>query len=261
MFYTGIAVILFFDSHDSVVPFAVLFLSLFSFDDPDQPTSQQTTRKRRLVHQHQNVDRVTILGNSRRDKSEVVGESHTSRKHLFQLEDSLVRIEGIFVATAFWCFDDGLNNVGVGLVKRLYNNGILQALAVLDPFRHRFPPAAAREDCPSILLSTQTAFRAAFALRRRDRNQRLPLRRPWAAKLTRSDSLRHPGGPVPCDEGHSKRHPSRRKASLCEIRGCRTRQLTLRNLRKAHPRRSLRTRRRASPASPSPECCCCIRPA
>jgi len=49
--------------------------------------------------------------------------------------------------------------------------------SVLCPFRHRFPPSGTREDCLSIRRWTQTASRAAFALLRRDRNQRLPLRR------------------------------------------------------------------------------------
>src|SRR4030095_6768692 len=101
----SVAVIFFFYGYDSVVTFAVLLLSLQALDDSDQPTSQKTTRERRLVHEHQNVDGVAIFRDGRRYKSEVVGKSHSDRQNLFQLEDPLVGIERVFVAPSFRCFD------------------------------------------------------------------------------------------------------------------------------------------------------------
>jgi catalase len=67
VFYICEAMVVTFNRHHPVVPLSILFLvALFAFDDPDQPAFQDASGERRLVHQDENVCRITILRLCRR---------------------------------------------------------------------------------------------------------------------------------------------------------------------------------------------------
>ena len=114
----SVAVIFFLNGHDSVVPYAILSLPCSPFDDPDQPTSQQTTGKRRLIHEHQNVDRVPILGDGRRYKSEVLGKAMPAGRTFFSSKILWSGSKAYLLRLRFGVFEDDLDDIGVFRVAR-----------------------------------------------------------------------------------------------------------------------------------------------
>ena len=63
---------------------------------------QEDTRKRRFIHQNQDIHGVAILRSGERDKTEVVREGHASGKDRLQFEDPKPGIEGELVAGNAW---------------------------------------------------------------------------------------------------------------------------------------------------------------
>ncbi len=116
--YVRMTVVGLFYSDDPIVAFLILFLALQTFNYADDATFQQTARKSRLVHQDEDVGWVAIFSLSRRNETEVVRESHTCRKNLFEPKNLLVGIETEFIAAAFRCLDDHLNKSVLRFVHR-----------------------------------------------------------------------------------------------------------------------------------------------
>lgn len=75
----GIAVVGLLDGYNAVIPFLFFLWALFSLDDSDDATFQQTTGESRLIHQNQHVGGIAIPGKGRRYKAKIVGEGHTRR--------------------------------------------------------------------------------------------------------------------------------------------------------------------------------------
>src|SRR4030088_2875334 len=85
MFYVGINVILQFGGNDAVLALRIfLVLTLLTFDNPHRPALYEATRVRRFIHEHQDVDRISILRFSRGYEAEVMRKSHPSWQYLLQ---------------------------------------------------------------------------------------------------------------------------------------------------------------------------------
>jgi len=65
-----------FDRDDTVVAFRIFLLALFAFNGANYSATQQAAHSSGFVHQNKDADRVPILGPSRWNGAEVVGESH-----------------------------------------------------------------------------------------------------------------------------------------------------------------------------------------
>src|SRR6185437_16537739 len=60
------------DGQQAVIAFGLAVFCLFSLNHADQSGVHQTSGKRRLVHQDQHIERVSVLGLSRWNESEIV---------------------------------------------------------------------------------------------------------------------------------------------------------------------------------------------
>src|SRR6266851_2647337 len=98
------------DCDKPVVTNLLLAVELFAFDDSKETSTDGAAREGRLIHQEQNVDRIAVLSASLRQKTEITGKCHPSRKDLFERENALVRIEGKLVPVTFWGLHDELKN-------------------------------------------------------------------------------------------------------------------------------------------------------
>ena len=94
------------DTYDPVIAFVLFLISLFPLDDPDRPAGEAATRKSRLIHEDQRVERIAIVRLGRRHEAEVVWKLHPRRQHLGQREDSFVRIIGVLVTAPRGSLDD-----------------------------------------------------------------------------------------------------------------------------------------------------------
>ena len=70
------AVIVLLDGDDAVIARFLLFLELFAFNDSNETALEHTARKSGLVHEHQYVYGIAVVGQSRGNEPEVIGEGH-----------------------------------------------------------------------------------------------------------------------------------------------------------------------------------------
>jgi hypothetical protein len=106
------------DGEKAIVADPLSALALFRFEDADQSDGDEAAGNGRLVHQDQNIQRITVTPASARHKTEIVGEDHSGGKHFFEGKDSLFGIEVVLVAAAPGSFDDDLEHAVVGPVRR-----------------------------------------------------------------------------------------------------------------------------------------------
>src|SRR5277367_276015 len=74
------AVIFFLHSHDAIIPLKFLLLTLFALDDSNDPALQHAAGESGLVHQHQNIRRVTVISERGWHKTKIVGKFHPCRE-------------------------------------------------------------------------------------------------------------------------------------------------------------------------------------
>lgn len=120
----SVAVIHLLDGDDAIVAVCLLAPSLLALDDADGAAFEKAAGKGGLVHQHQNVGRITVFRERGRDESKIVGKGHASGQNLREFKYFLFRVERIFVAASFRSFDNDLDNVAVIGVERRESGGV-----------------------------------------------------------------------------------------------------------------------------------------
>src|SRR5262249_49417271 len=129
--YVFPTVSVFLDGESPVMPFLPSFIKLFAFDHDDRTAKQNASWKRSLVHQHEYVDRIAILGKRRRNEPEVVRECHSAGQDFFQFENVLFRIESELVPASLRSLDHDAQQLLVVLVERLEPDGIAKLFFLL----------------------------------------------------------------------------------------------------------------------------------
>src|SRR5688572_8793425 len=91
------------------LPF-LLFLRI-GFQDADQPAFQQAARKCGLVHEDQDVNRISIIALCGRNKTEIVWKHHSFRQNFGKLKHSQIGIIFEFVPASLGRFNDDLHAI------------------------------------------------------------------------------------------------------------------------------------------------------
>src|SRR5947209_9243302 len=84
----------------AIVAFLFSVFRLLSFDNAYQPRLDNASRKSRLIHKDEDIERIAILSFGRWDETEIVRKDHAFRKHLLEREAAPVGIESVLVVTA-----------------------------------------------------------------------------------------------------------------------------------------------------------------
>src|ERR1700761_4464387 len=101
-----VAVVAALDRDYPIVTLGLFLIALFAFDHADEATRELAARESWLIHQDQYVQGITIAPKGRGHKTKVVGEVHAGRQYLTQGKYPLLRVIGIFVATALRGLDN-----------------------------------------------------------------------------------------------------------------------------------------------------------
>ena len=110
------AVIANIDGYQPIVPLNITLVFLLALNHADQSAAHSTARKRRLIHQYQDIKRISISGPSRWHKSKVVWKCHPGWQNHLQRKNAFLGIKGILVPRAFRRFNhnnDQLRVVGL----------------------------------------------------------------------------------------------------------------------------------------------------
>src|SRR5690348_13204504 len=93
------------DSDNPIIAFRLFAFTLFALDHTDRAAGQHTSGKCRLIHKHQYVNRIAVVGPGGGYKAKVIREFHSARQDPLQLKDMLIRIKSKLVAASFRSFD------------------------------------------------------------------------------------------------------------------------------------------------------------
>src|SRR5437762_3815580 len=100
------------DGDDAVVLlFLSVFLRLHGFDDADQPRWHDRANRHRLIHEHQDIQRISIITSRRWNESEVEREAHALWQDLLDHERRPLAIVRELRPGATRRFDDDIDAV------------------------------------------------------------------------------------------------------------------------------------------------------
>lgn len=100
-----VAVIAVLDGNDAVIAFFAVLATLFALNDAHDAAGQTAAGKRRLVHEYEHIQRITVAAAARWHEAEIVGKRHSGGQHFLEIEDAIFHVVGILVAAALGCFD------------------------------------------------------------------------------------------------------------------------------------------------------------
>ena len=109
----GVVVILAFGRDEPVVFNGLPVLVLLAEDGADDTAPDDASRKRGFVHQHQHVQRVSIVRHRGRHEPEIIRKRHARGQHGLEPEEVFSGIERVLVAAALRGLDHDLNEVGL----------------------------------------------------------------------------------------------------------------------------------------------------
>jgi len=96
-----------FSRDQAIVALGLAVFRLLSLDRADQLTLNETAGKRRRIHQHQDVQRIAVIGFGLWNESEVIGKHHPGRENFFQAVSTELLVPGVLIPAAAGSLDYG----------------------------------------------------------------------------------------------------------------------------------------------------------